>query len=534
MENKNLENITNPEALENTQVEETVEKKEKKPNKFFSKVKAFFKSRKTKHGSFAVVIVAFAVAMAILVNAVAGLLVDRFPDLQIDLTASKTYQLQQDTVDYIKQLDTDVTVYILASEKSFKAGLNAIGGTNYFVQAEKLLKKADALSNKLTIKYIDLSENPTFSSKYSDINWESNTSAYLMLIEGENDYTAVTVEECFSYDSQYLSYYGSYYWTGSTIEQALVTGMLDVTTSEKVKVQFLTGSGQDSAIYSDLMSLLKQNAYDVSEVSLLTETVAEDTEIAVMYGPTVDLSEEATEKLEKWLENDGKTLIYLPVANKTETPNIDTLLKQYGLKVGDGITFSTSSSYSMSTPYMFLADYADDGTYTETLKNPTLPTVVYNSRPVEITDDSVATALLSISDAAGVMPFDADTTQLDSEADLQPYMKPDGVTLAAIGEKTVDDETSSKVAVFGSYAMMYSQFLTVTTYNNANYIVNLCNTVTDRGDMGITITSAPSENQEIGVIGAGTVVTIGTIFIALIPLAVLLIGLFMYLRRRNR
>ena len=538
MENKNLDNITNPEALENTQVETITEaeaSKEKKPNKFFANIKAFFKSRKTKHGSFAVVIVALAVALALLVNIVAGLLVDRFPNLQIDLTASQTYQLQKDTVDYIKQLDSDVTVNILASKKAFKSGLNALGGTNYFVQAEKLLKKADALSNKLTIKYVDLTENPTFSGKYPDIDWNSSTSSYLMLIESGEDYTALTVDECFTYDSQYYTYYGGYYWTASNIEQALVTGILDVTTGDKVKVQFLTGAGEDSKIYSELMSLLKNNAYDVSEVSLTTENLSAETEIAIMYGPTVDLSTAAAEKLESWLDNDGKygkTLIYLPIAQKTDTPNIDAILEKYGMKIGNGIAFSTSSSYSMSTPYMFLAEYAD-ATFTKTLKNATIPTVVYNSRPIEITDDTVANALLGISSSAGVMPFDADTSSIEDESDLQQFMKPEGVTLAAIGKKTGDEDATSNVVVFGSYAMMYSEFLSVTTYNNANYIVNLCNTVTNRGDMGITITSAPSENIELGVVDGTTTVAIGIIFIGVIPLTVLLIGLFMYIRRRN-
>lgn len=521
MENKNLENITTP--------------KEKKPKKFFPGIKAFLKSRKAKHGSVAAAIVAIAIVLVILLNVATNLLVERYPNLEFDLTAAGTYQLQQDTLDYINQLDTEITVYILSDKKTFKSGFNAYGGTNYFVQAEKLLAKADAASDYLTIKYIDLSDNPTFSSKYPDVDWNTTTSNYLMLVENGDNYTTLTMDECFTYDSQYYSY-GYYYWTSSNIEQALITGILDVTTGEKVKIEFLTGSGQDETLYGDMVSLLKKNAYEVSEVSLTTGELSEDTEIAVLYGPTVDLSEEAAEKLEKWLDNNGdygRTLIYLPISQQVETPNIDTLLAQYGMEVEDGLAFSTSSSYAMSTPYMFLVDYADDGTYTETLKNATIPSVVYNACPVTITDEDTASPLLNITASAGIMPFDADTSKIETEADLQQYMEPDGVNVAAIGKQTNSDDVSSNVVVFGSYSMFYSSFISTTTYNNANYIVNLCNTVTNRGDMGITITSAASENQELGIIEDSTTIAVGIIFIGLIPLLILVIGLIMYIRRRN-
>lgn len=533
---KIFEEILNSDAIEAIEETETKTEKKSKNGKKSGKIKAFFKSRKAKHGSIAVAITAIAMVLVILVNVATGLLTARFPDMQIDLTAAGTYRLQEDTVEYLNQLDSDITVYILSNKKTFLSGLNAYGGTNYFVQAERLLTKADAASDKLTIKYIDLSDNPTFSSQYPDIDWSSTTDAYLMLVVSGDNYTALTLEDCFTYDEQYYSY-GYYYWTGSQIEQALVTGMLDVTTGEKVKVEFLIGSGQDENIYGDLKSLLKKNAYEVSDVNLTTGELSEDTKIAVMYGPTVDLSEEAADKLTKWLNNDGdygRSLIYLPIDQELETPNIDTLISEYGMEIENGLAFTTSSNYAMNSPYMFLTDYSDDGTYTETLKNATIPAVTYNAKAITITDDSVASPLLSITESAGIMPYDFDTQQIETEADLQQFMQPDGVNIAAIGKKTNSDEVSSNVVIFGSYSMLYQEFLSYTTYNNANYVVNLCNTLVNRGDMGITITSAASENQSLGIVDSSTVIAMGIIFIGVIPLVILLIGLFMFIRRRNR
>lgn len=552
MENKNLNEteIKNLEALENTedcengekeapaqateQEAERANKKEKKQKKH--RIKKFFKSRKTKRGSVAAAILAVFVCIILLVNTAAGLLVNRFPNLQFDLTASQTYQLQDDTVEYLSQLDSDVTVYVLTSENTFKGGLSAYSGSQYFVQAHKLLKKMAASSKNLTLKFVDLSSEPTFTSKYSNIDWSSEAAGNLILIDaGKDSYTALTIDDCFTYDSETYSYYGYYSYTGTTIEQAVITGILDVTTGEKVGIDFITGYGENEENYSALQNLLKQNAYEINDVNLTTEGFSNDAEIAFLYAPAVDLSEDAATKIQDWLDNDGErghNLVYIPTDQAVDTPNLDSLLEEYGMKISDGIGFCTSSSYYVSSPYMFLTDYNND-TYTATLKNSGIPTIVYDSRTVEITAEDTASPLLSVDSSAGVIPFDADTSEIESAGDLDKYLQ-DSINLAAIGTKTNSDEKSSSVAVFGSYYMFYSDFLSTTSYNNANYVVNLCNTVTDRGDMGITITSASVDDGELGVTNAATTIAVGIIFIALVPLTVLVIGLIVYIRRRNR
>ena len=141
MENKNLENVENI-------VEESIEnEKPKKPKKpsIFSKFIALMKSRKTKYGSLSIAITAIVIALVILINMAFSMLTEKFPNIQIDFTLSQTYQLQEDTVDYISKLDQDVTINILASKDGFAGGLNGYGGAEYFVQAQKLLNKIDAL-----------------------------------------------------------------------------------------------------------------------------------------------------------------------------------------------------------------------------------------------------------------------------------------------------------------------------------------------------------------------------------------------------
>ena len=481
---------------------------ETKASKKENKIKRLLKSRKAKKGSLAVAILAVFIAIIVLINFAAHLLTERFPNLQFDMTASGTYQLQKDTETYLKQLDKDITLYVLTSENTFKGGMNAYSGAQYFVQADKLLHKMAAASSHVTLKFIDLTTNPTFTGKYENID-----------------------------DEETFSYYGYYAYTATTIEQAVVTGMLDVTTGDKVGVDFITGSGEEEESYSAMKALLKQNAYDVKDVNLTTKDLHKDAKIAVLFAPTVDLSEKAVDKLEKWLDNDGengKTLIYMPMDVHTETPNLDALLREYGLEVSDGLCFCTNNNYYLQSVYMFLAEY-NNTDYTSTLKNASIPTIVYNSRNVVIKDESKATSLLNLTQSVGMLPFNVDTSKIESGEDLEKYMTADGVNLAALGSKSSpDDAKAAKIAVFGSPYMFSKTFVSTTSYNNANYLVNFCNTVSGREDMGVTINSAAIDGGELGVTNSSTTVAVGLIFIVLIPLGVLIVGLILYIRRRNK
>ena len=116
-------------------------KNKPKKNKEKGSFKAFLKSRKARHGSLAIVIVAVVVAIVIVLNVICGLLVDRFPDLKLDLTANQSFALQDDTIDYVSHLNKDVTLYVLMPENEVENQ-----GT-YFIQAKNLLDKIKSNSN---------------------------------------------------------------------------------------------------------------------------------------------------------------------------------------------------------------------------------------------------------------------------------------------------------------------------------------------------------------------------------------------------
>lgn len=536
-ENKNLNTISEETASADSnavaetagKTEDTKAKKAKnkksKPQKEKGKFKKFMKSRKAKHGTVAMAITALVIVMVIVLNIIIGLLVNRFPDLELDLTSNNSFALQDDTIDYVSHLNNDVTVYILMEKDKFESQ-----GT-YFVQAQKMLNKMASKSDgKMKIKYVDLTSNPSFTSNYPNVDWQSSSANNIVLVESGKQYKVLTLTDCFEYDEQTYNYYGTYSFTGTKIEQAVVTAILNVTTDDKVVVDMIKGNNEQD--YSSLKSLLENNAYQVNEVSLATGDFDKDAKVAIMYAPSVDLDEKIVEKLSTWLSNDGKygrSLIYVPTADMGEMPNLDDFLKEWGMSIDRGYVFETDETalVNASSPYAFTVSYGDY--YKDNLKNSKIPVVVSESHAVNITDENTAHALLKTTNKAGVLPIDADKSW-----DYKDAITGNGENVAAEGVMTNEDKKSSRVVVFGSYVMFSDTIMQYNSFNNSAYFMNVINTIADKEDVGITIESKSVDNTELGITDVATQNTMLVVFVIVIPIAILVAGFVFWLRRRNR
>ncbi|WP_440450113.1 Gldg family protein [Ruminococcus bromii] len=536
-ENKNLNTISEETASADSnaaaetagKTEDTKAKKAKnkksKPQKEKGKFKKFMKSRKAKHGTVAMAITALVIVMVIVLNIIIGLLVNRFPDLELDLTSNNSFALQDDTIDYVSHLNNDVTVYILMEKDKFESQ-----GT-YFVQAQKMLNKMASKSDgKIKIKYVDLTSNPSFTSNYPNVDWQSSSANNIVLVESGKQYKVLTLTDCFEYDEQTYNYYGTYSFTGTKIEQAVVTAILNVTTDDKVVVDMIKGNNEQD--YSSLKSLLENNAYQVNEVSLATGDFDKDAKVAIMYAPSVDLDEKIVEKLSTWLSNDGKygrSLIYVPTADMGEMPNLDDFLKEWGMSIDRGYVFETDETalVNANSPYAFTVSYGDY--YKDNLKNSKIPVVVSESHAVNITDENTAHALLKTTNKAGVLPIDADKSW-----DYKDAITGNGENVAAEGVMTNEDKKSSKVVVFGSYVMFSDTIMQYNSFNNSAYFMNVINTIADKEDVGITIESKSVDNTELGITDVATQNTMLVVFVIVIPIAILVAGFVFWLRRRNR
>ena len=516
-------------SKEKTKAKETSKNKDntKKNNNLKTKtkekrsLKEFLKSRKARYGAIATLIVIITIALVIVLNVVVNLLVGRFPNLKVDFTANQAYELNEDTVDYLSHLEKDVDIYILTPEDDF------VKNGEYFVQAKNLLEKMESASNgKLKVQYKNIVDDPAFTKKYSNVDWISKKN--VALVECDDRYKALTLEECFDYDEQYAEY-GYYNFTGTKIEQAVVTANHTATTENKVTVDILTGNQEGD--YSAIKTLLTDNAYQVNEVSLLKTNIDEDAKFVVIYAPAVDYDEDAIKKVSNWLENGGKygrTLIYIPNSTNTTTPNLSAFLEEWKLTLSDGFVFETSQDHLLNgvSEFAFITDYTEY--YTENLKNPDIPVVALQSRGITINDENTAHSLLDSTDKAGIKPYNA-----PEDWDYKEAIKGEKISVAAESVKSGNDSKSS-VIVFGSDKMFGKESMAINSFNNSSFLINVFNTISDKGDNSVTIESKSFENKELGITDKSTANAMLIIFVIVLPLAIVIIGFVMWIRRRNK
>jgi len=472
------------------------------------------------------------------VNVFATFLVNRFPGLELDFTSQGVYSLQKTTEEYLEYMETEVTLKVLKEEAEF-VGIDA----NYAYQVNQLLREMSRY-DKVTLEYVNVAATSmkAMSEKYPDVNWSS--SGNMVIVEDNNTgkYECLEIYDVFapSYDTD-----GEIYISGQYIEQSVLSSIQKITAERVVKIALSTGNGEFFNKNSNLNSycsylpvILEDNAYEMEEVNLLTQKPSEDTDIIIMMAPSVDLTSEAVDNISQWLSNDGdngKTLVYVPFDHAEETPNIDLMLEQWGVKVKKGYISENDLSKGIAMSgedanVTSMMDYAE-GAYTDGLTDKSLSVVMPYCMPLEIIDENMASPLLQSSSLADVLiPSLEDPTDIKYE-----YSNGTPLNAAVISEKTNDNDESSYMVVWGSYDGLSNKWLYSSYSNNLNntaYFINLLNTLSEKDAM--IVVESVNVGGETMVVNSGQQIAAFVFFVVIIPVALLVVGILVWNKRRHR
>lgn len=501
-------------------------KKEKRDEKPAGNRKAAVaRSRKFKYGALATVITILFIVAVIVINMIAGLLGERYP-LSLDLTQEQVFQMSQQSIDFVQKIDKDVTITVLATESEFSS-YNA-----YYLQANTVIKQYAQYSDHITVDYVDTAKNPGILNKYGAN--EEELYAGSILVECGDRHVVVDPADLFNIETQFnqSTFQQESYITSSKAEQTMTSAIWNVTSDDQVQISLLTGYGeQDSSAFVDL---LKKNNYNVVEQSLITdEQIDPDSQFAIIFAPERDYDESAIQKLNTFMSNDekyGKTVFLVASQNQEQLPNINSFLEQWNIGMSGGWIWEMNTSYLFgANPLYNFCDYGEEE-YTEKLPNANSPVAMPLSKEIEVLNSDMVKVLLQTSSNAVIQPVDADENWSPDSATAEgPY------PTAVISTKTKFEgttELSGNVIVLGSMYAMNEEFLGYTSFNNSAYFLNLFNQIADREE-AITIDSKAVDTRELGINQAQVNVN-GIIFMVVLPIVVLVVGLVIWIRRRNR
>ena len=537
--------------------------------------------KKLKYGGIATAVTVIFVAVVVLLNVVVAQVCKRNPDAVLDLTTANLYEISDDTVDYIKNLDQDVEIAISSEESTFQSD-------KYYKMISETISKYQGYSDHISVTYFDTTKDPDILSKYQDL-YAGDISSNQIIVTSGDRIKVYSLTDMFEIDQdKYQSYYYGYASlsdciTGFKGEQTLTTAIMNVTDSNPKSVAVITKSNGNyifSATQANayavtaMENLLNDNGYDVKELDMVNDTLdAETYDIVVLPAPANDLTMDAIKKLQDFLQNDGnlgKQLIYVADYTQSVTPNLDAFLKDWNLQVDSSyvreddnnrnqtVQIVASAGKGLIAPIVSLGDSEN---YGGNLANSSLPIVAPLARPIQklpSNNGRVVYNLLQSSDTSYAYPLTQqassgeDTTEAASEESQEATeaatTENAGTTsfdtdsavrgantvmaLSQSQQSTGSDLIESDVIVLGSMAMMDYYLTQDSSYNNAEYFIGVLNSVCGKED---SIVIASKDMTATSISATQTqLVTLRTIVVFLIPLAVAAAGIVVFLRRRNR
>lgn len=488
-----------------------------------------FGSNRFKRGGMATLLTVVFIAIVVVLNVVVSALTERFPSMDIDLTAQGLNTLSDQAMEIAKGVDQETTIYLIGSEDAYEK--NQIY-TNYgleYSQVANLAKRLAEANSKIKVEFVDPDTNPTFISEYAD----ENLSTGKVMVKTESRHRVLTVSDLFSMEQdQTTGAYNSY----SMVDSALA-GALEMVNLEDVPV-FTIATGHNEMLTSDNMGsflgLMEDQNFEVQEIDLLTEEIPEGTQVLMLPTPTTDYTAEEVDKLRAFLDDtshkDPVTLLVTCYPTQGSMPNFSAFLEEWGVKVEPGVV------YESDTNRMVLAnasgvivdaseEYLADNTYNRL--------VTYDSAPLTMVFDgnsSVATyELWTTADSAYVVT--ENTTQEEVE-----NPQTDKQIVASLSSKYVQVDGSSvarSVAVFGSSNVFTDTFMS-STFGDGDYITDLMLYLTNNDGSSVTVSTERVQTNTADVTATrSTIDMLGILFAAVIPVAILAVGLVIFLKRRH-
>ena len=480
---------------------------------------------RAKFSKFSTLLTICVLIAVILVDAVVILLTDRF-NLRLDLTSTSAYTLSEDCKEIIDSVDEPINIYVLNDENSFIRP-NGSSKDRYYTQANTMIKLIAAENDNINLQYVNLAKNPNFSSNYSQYELADN----YVIVESEDRVSVLETIDLFNTTSTYEYTVNI---SSSKAEQAITGAILTVTSDDFTKITVL--SGHDEYTCDPLTSILINNNYELSTTNIVSsDSIDNDISMAILCGPQTDYTQAELDKLEAWLYNNGEyghTLMYFADATQPELPNLESFLTEWGIKVEKGTIFEGDSSLRISDVFYAVNTFANNQ-YTEGSVNKNLmPTLPY-CRPlsqVETSSNIKVTKLIYFSEQSGIYSGSINSGSFD-ESDITFSSYLDGMMLAS-SSVTVDGESrSSNVVVCGTVNFINEDLLSNGDVGNENFIMDLVSTLTDRGD-GVYISSKKVGNGYLNITSTNQNM-LGILFLVVVPAAVLICGVVVFLRRRH-
>ena len=335
----------------------------------------------------------------------------------------------------------------------------------------------------------------------------------------------------------YYYYYGYSSLVSNNIETAITSAIYSLTSDKVYQVAYLTHNGGTDI--SNLEFLMKQNNYEFNEIKNLNEEdIPEDTDIIIIAQPSFDYSADELEKIDEFLDNDGKlgkNVLYIANARQPELPNINEFLSEWSFEVLSNTFVYETNSDNRANAFTIMTE--TENKYTGALAGQDYAFYSANDVPVVMKQPNGSkeyTILLQFSEDAVAASIDAETEEeaIENAIEKGPFAAL-AVCTNAVWDSDINDYQKSSVMVCSSTDMITYGSISA-KIGNIKAIMNTLDTLVGKETTDISFDSrtfATDQFETLPTDAAATTMTV--IFVFIVPLALIVCGVMVAIRRRR-
>jgi ABC-2 type transport system permease protein len=473
---------------------------------FTSKLKASFSGRKFKSGVYVSLISAIVLVIVLVVN----LFVSKI-NYQIDLSAQKLYTLTSDTENVIKGIKDDITIYYLVE-----------AGQEY-PEFQKVAQKYDSLSDHIKLESKDPVLYPNFASQYVQDKVTQNSFIVVNNTTGTAKY--IDSSKMVIQETDYNTYQTT--TTGVDVEGQL-TNAIQYVTNPNLPIMYVIQGHGEAAIGDNFKGLMEKQNMKVQDLSTLTQSsIPKDCEILFINAPTSDFTDTETKMIKDYLAAGGKAMINVNY-KAMDLPNLKSILDYYGVELVNGFIVETDSNMFIPNNPHYLVPKIESHDITQGAISDKLLVIAPISSGLKPSDTLRSSLkvepLLTTSDKAySKVNINTDTLSKE-DGDI------DGPFNVGLAVTDTFNNVTTKLVVYSSDTIFEDNI--VKSYGNGDILTGTVKYLAgENASIAIPSKSVVPESlhltQQQGALW-------GAVVVFIIPVLILVSGIFVSLRRRKR
>ncbi len=463
-------------------------------------------------GAYSTGTIAVATAIVVVLNIIIGEMPLSWT--AIDMTSQKLYSLTDQSKEYVRNIQEDVTIYVIVNEDSADTTL------------KQTLQRYDDLSEHITVEYVDPTVNPVFHTQYTDNNISMNS---LIVVSDKRN---KVIDYNYIYESTSEFDYSTYSYTSSTTGydgEGQITSALDYVLSDDMPKMYITEGHNELSLSSSFTSALSKENVEYETINLMDyDAIPEDAACLFINAAVTDFSTDDRDKVIAYLEAGGKVVLVTGYTDQ-ELSNIDAIAEYMGMKIVDGLVVEQNAENYYRSPYYILPVQEAD-TYTAGIYNKTYLFAPY-VQGIQIVDEEAEgmtySTFLSTSDSAfAKQSLDNFEDYTKGENDIDG---PFGIGVEAV--KTLE-EGEATLVLYGCEQIFTDDANAMVSGANLTLFTNTISGFVDHE----TSVSIPVKSYEVSMltITQSDIVMLAVITTVILPLGLLITGFVIWFRRRKR